>query len=221
MITEQIKNRIQSIINIFETGSPEGDYSNISIFNDGPGNRKQITYGRSQTTEFSSLNKLIEMYVEANGEFSKALKPYVGRIGKLPSLHLNEVFKSLLRKAGKDDVMKKTQDSFFDKVYWKKAFDFFTENGFTHPLSLLVIYDSTVHGGLSIVRKKFAEKVPSSGGNEKKWISDYCAARKFWLENHPRKILHSTTHRPALFSKEIKKGNWDMSEKIPVEQYLV
>lgn len=221
MITDQIKHRIQSVINIFETGSPDGDYSNISIFSDGPGNCKQITYGRSQTTEFSSLNELVEMYVNADGEFSKALKPYVGRIGKRPSLYLNEVFKSLLKKAGKDEVMKKTQDSFFDKVYWTKAFNFFKDNGFTNPLSLLVIYDSFIHGGLSIVRKKFSEKTPASGGDEKKWISNYCLARRSWLENHPRKILHSTSHRPALFSKEIKKGNWDMSEKIPVEQYFV
>ena len=50
MITTQQKTKILQIVNIFETGSKQGKYDNISIYADGKDNTKQITYGRSQTT---------------------------------------------------------------------------------------------------------------------------------------------------------------------------
>ena len=54
------KDKIQSILNVFETGKPDGDYSNVTIFSDGPKGIRQITYGKSQTTEWGNLNKLIK-----------------------------------------------------------------------------------------------------------------------------------------------------------------
>jgi hypothetical protein len=37
---------------VFETGSVQGDYSIIAIFPDGPSQIEQVTYWRSQTTEY-------------------------------------------------------------------------------------------------------------------------------------------------------------------------
>ncbi|HET6974679.1 MAG TPA: chitosanase [Pyrinomonadaceae bacterium] len=138
---------IQRIINVFETGSPDGDYSTISIFHDGPHDIRQITYGRSQTTEYGNLRKLVTDYVNAGGLFSQQLQPFADRVGSV-ALTDNAEFKTLLRRAGREDpVMRKTQDKFFDDIYYKPAMKWADQQGFTLPLSALVIYDSHIHSG--------------------------------------------------------------------------
>src|SRR5947207_779965 len=81
--TEQ-KRLCEQVINVFETGSIQGDYSAISIFHDGPHGIRQVTYGRAQTTEYGNLEELVQMYVEANGAFSNQLRPFVAKIGVTP-----------------------------------------------------------------------------------------------------------------------------------------
>ena len=56
------KKVIERIINVFETGTVGGDYGAISIYKDGPHKIRQITYGRSQTTEYGNLWRLVEQY---------------------------------------------------------------------------------------------------------------------------------------------------------------
>jgi chitosanase len=207
------KRLMQRIINVFETGSPDGDYSTIAIFKDGPHNIRQITYGRSQTTEYGNLQRLVEDYVNAGGLFSQQLEPFVDRIGSDP-LTDDAEFKKLLRKAGKEDpVMRETQDQFFDDVYYRPAIQWAKDHGFTLPLSGLVIYDSFIHSGsiLRVIRKKFPETPPSSGGDEKAWTKAYVKARHNWLKNHSRPIVRSTIYRTACFDREIERSNWDLS----------
>jgi len=139
------KQKIMEILNVFETGSKKGNYAAISIFKDGPNDMRQITYGRSQTTEYGNLKELIQNYVDADGKYSKDLEEYVEKIGKRPSLERNSTFKDLLRKAGKDPVMHQVQDEFFERRYWKPAKLWFEEHNFDHPLSMLVVYDSYIH----------------------------------------------------------------------------
>jgi chitosanase len=217
MIAPQIKTKIQQVINCFETGSPKGKYDAISKYNDGPGNIKQITYGRSQTTEFGNLKKLLEEYVGNNGQYATAIKPYLLKIGKQPGLCDDIAFCNLLKAAGKNDpVMQSSQDEFFDSVYYEPALGWFKHMGFTLPLSLLVIYDSFVHSGgvPDILRNRFPEKVPLKGGSEKEWIKQYVNVRYDWLANHSRVILRSTVYRPDCFKKEISKNNWDLVQPV-------
>ena len=207
------KQLIQRIINVFETGSPEGDYSTISIFKDGPHNIRQITYGRSQTTEYGNLRKLVNDYVNAGGLFSQQLQPFAEQVGSTP-LTDNAEFKSLLRRAGKEDpVMRTTQDKFFDDVYFRPAMKWADDHGFTQPLSGLVIYDSIIHSGsiLWVIRNKFSASPPSAGGDERTWISEYVNARHKWLGTHHRPAVRSTVYRTRCFQKEIERSNWDLS----------
>src|SRR4029450_4435466 len=105
------------VLNVFETGRADGDYGAIAIFADGPHDIRQITYGRSQTTEYGNLRDLVQRYVAAAGLFSAALAPYAERVGSVP-LTDDPVFKDLLRKAGRQDpVMRTVQDAFFDDRY--------------------------------------------------------------------------------------------------------
>ena len=112
--------------------------------------------------------------------------------------------------------MQLSQDLVFENKYWNPALKFFTDNGFTEPLSMLVIFDSYLHSGsiLSFLRNRFSEKTPSKGGREQIWISKYIDARQEWLSNHSLQILRNTIYRTKTFKVQILNDNWDL--KLPV-----
>lgn len=216
-LTAQQKRLCEQIINVFESGSPLGNYSAISIYKDGPHNQRQVTYGRSQTTEFGNLAELLEMYVKAEGIYSEALRPYLDRIEVTP-LADDALFLQLLRDAGrKDPLMRQTQDDFFDRRYFIPAMTWADNNGFSLPLSALVIYDSFIHSGsiLNFLRKRFPESPPAAGGDERTWIIQYVNARQEWLANHENRILRKTVYRTGCFKNEINRDNWDLS-RLPI-----
>lgn len=216
-LNDSHKRIIESVINCFETGSADGDYACISIYADGPHNIKQITYGRSQTTEYGNLRDLVSRYVKAKGKYSDALAPFADKVGSTP-LTDNADFKTLLRKAGKEDpVMKTIQDGFFEQVYFKPAITWADKEGFTLPLSALVVYDSFIHSGSILwpIRQMFAECTPKGGGSEKNWIAEYVKARNKWLENHSRPAVRSSAYRTKDLLKMIAADNWQL-DKLPI-----
>jgi chitosanase len=210
----EIKNKIQKIVNVFESGTPNGDYGCISLYEDGPNGIKQITYGKSQTTEWGKLSELIKLYISLDGKFADQLIKYVDTIGRT-SLVNDKDFISLLKEASKDPIMKESQDSFFDTHYWAPAKAWFDKNGFKSNLSMLVIYDSFIHSGsiLKFLRERFVEKVPVNGGDEKAWIEQYSSARLNWLKNHSNPILRKTTYRVCDFLMAMDKNNWDLEQE--------
>jgi chitosanase len=217
-LTAQQKRICEQVINVFETGSVDGNYAAISIFNDGPNGMRQITYGRSQTTEYGHLETLIRMYVNADGLLSNGLRPYIAKIGEVPLVDDSE-FKQLLRDAGRNDpIMRQVQDDFFDKKYFQPAVAWAVANAFTLPLSALVIYDSFIHSGgiFWFLRKRFPESPPANGGNEKKWIQQYVIARQNWLATHSNPDLHATVYRTRCFICEIDRDNWFL-DNLPIE----
>lgn len=207
------KSKIQSILNVFETGSATGNYAKISLFYDGPNRIRQITYGRSQTTEWGKLNKLVEAYTLTDGKYVDFFKPYLKKIGKI-SLVNDQKFIDALKAAGKEEVMKRTQDAFFDEHYWEPALKFMKEKGFTNPLSGLVIYDSFIHSGgmLMFLRNRFPENTPVNGGNEKIWIEQYLNVRHRWLANHSNPILRKTIYRTRDMLSAIEKDDWNLNQ---------
>lgn len=213
-MNDLIKNKIQKIVNVFESGKPEGDYGCISLYEDGPNGIKQITYGKSQTTEWGNLASLIKLYIAHEGEFAENFEPYVDNIG-FKSFVSDKDFIHLLKRASEDPIMRKTQDEFFDVHYWGPALNWFNKNEFKLNLSMLVIYDSFIHSGsiLKFLRNKFDESVPVNGGNEKKWILEYVKARHQWLKNHSVKILNRTIYRTQDFQNAISSENWDLSKE--------
>jgi len=221
-LTERQKRICEQVINVFETGSIQGNYGAISIFADGPHGIRQITYGRSQTTEYANLHELIQMYVERSGTYAPQLQPYIAKIGVTPLVE-DEFFKLLLRDAGQNDpIMRKTQDDFFDERYFKRAIQWADNNGFSLPLSALVIYDSFIHSGsiLDFLRKRFSEPLPAQNGNEKTWIKQYVDARQDWLSTASNPVLHATIYRTQCFKKEIARNNWDLSQ-LPIDAHGV
>lgn len=212
-LTAAQKSLIERIVNVFETGTPDGDYAAITIFNDGPHNMPQITYGRSQTTEFGNLGQLVRMYADANGRFSDLLRPFASRVGQ-EILTDNAEFKGLLRSAGREDpVMRRIQDQFFDQAYFQPAMQWADNHQFTLPLSALVIYDSFIHSGriLSVIRNTFPEVTPDQGGSEKLWITAYINARQNFLAGSHRAVVRRTVYRTKCLMDEANRENWDLS----------
>ncbi|MFD2053540.1 chitosanase [Mesorhizobium calcicola] len=213
MLTATQKLICERVINVYETGTVEGRYGAISIYHDGPHGIRQITFGRSQTTEYGNLKELVQMYVEEGGTFSAALASYVDRIG-IVALVDDASFKDLLRRAGNEDpAMRQAQDAFFDRRYFQPALDWAGSHGFTLALSTLVIYDSFIHSGgiLKLLRARFPEKPPAAGGDEKTWIKQYVDVRNDWLANNQNPDVRPSAYRTKDFQREVAKGNWDLA----------
>lgn len=223
MITAIQKTKILQVVNVFETGTKQGKYDMVVIFADGINNTRQITYGRSQTTEQGNLKALLQLYIVKKGKFAAQFQPFINDIGKKPLVD-NSVFKNLLRQSARQDVIMQTsQDEFFDKLYYQPAQHFFEKNLFKNALSMLVIYDSYIHSGSipAFLRERFPENIPLNGGDEKKWIKQYVDTRHNWLENHSRKILRKTIYRTQCFKNQIAASNWDLSKVIDANGTLI
>ena len=218
MISNRHKRTIEQVINVFETSTPEGKYDAVAVLRDGTGGSRQITYGRSQTTEQGNLKTLIEMYVAQNGIYADELALYLPKI-KVEPLADDAAFKSLLKQSAlQDPLMRQTQDEFFDQLYYQPAFHFFKGNEFRLPLSLLVIYDSHIHSGKvpPHLRNRFPERTPLNGGQEEAWVKAYVNTRHDWLANHTRPILRNTVYRTNFFKAQIREGNWKLRRPIEV-----
>lgn len=218
MISRRHKRTIEQVLNIFETGTPEGKYHVVAVNPDGANGSRQISYGRSQTTEQGNLNILLERYVVQNGLFAPQFMPYLPKI-KVEPLANDVAFKSLLKQSAlQDPLMRQTQDEFFDQLYYQPAFHFFKGNEFRLPLSLLVIYDSFIHSGQvpSHLRNRFPERTPLNGGQEEVWVKAYVNTRHDWLANHTRPILRNTVYRTNFFKAQIREGNWKLRRPIEV-----
>lgn len=219
-ISTEIKERILEAINVFETGSTAGEYDNITIYADGKpdahGNpTRQITFGRSQTTEQGHLKHLVQAYIDNSGTFASQLAPYLPKIGVKPLVDETEFINTLKKAAQEDDIMRTTQDAFFDKHYFQPAVQFAKNNGFTLPLSMLVIYDSYIHSGgiLDFLRKRFPESPPKRGGDEKAWTKAYTQTRHNWLLSKGG-LLAKTTYRTECFTLLMVNGEWMLQNSI-------
>lgn len=220
-IDETTKLKIMRVVNMFETGTPDGNYGLLVTYKDytNPLTKKleiQITYGRSQTTEFGHLRTLIVDYVNKNGIEAEILRPYLNRIGQQPSLSNDTKFKNALKRAGNDPVMKNCQDQLFETKYYAPSFRWHTRNGFTLPLSLLVIYDSYIHSGgiLAFLRNRMKTKYPIQGGDQQEWITEYIAVRDRWLANHSNPLLRKTLYRTVCFREQVQLDNWMLDKPI-------
>jgi chitosanase len=210
-LTALQKSAAQAVVNIFETGSIRGNYSDVTLL---PGDSGQLTYGRSQTTLASgNLFLLIESYCgQSTGSFCAELKPYLTKLQTCDcTLNTDMIFRSLLKDAGSDPVMQDVQDAFFDRVYWDPAMRSADALGAQSALGAAIVYDSTVHGSWAQVRdmtrKQFGE-LKQIG--EVQWMSDYVETRRQWLATYPNPLLHKTVYRMDAFRQIINAGNWKL-----------
>lgn len=201
------------IISCFEHGTPVPQYSIVSVLNDDKG-RLQISYGIVQTNEKSNLPWLIEEYCKRKGQYYKEFEPYIPLIGQ-HVLYKDESFKDLLRLSGQDFIMMKCQDELYEKVYLGPAYTWSNEKGFMLPLSSLAILDSYVHSGRihMFLRRRFVDRVPSEGGDEKRWIYHYILQRKRWMQEHSNILIRNCVYRMDCLYTLILDDNWNLDKR--------
>ena len=217
MLTEQQKKVAQAIVNIFETGSPQGEYGQVTVL---AGDSGHLTYGRSQTTLGSgNLYLLIKGYCEAPAaQFATPLQPYLERLKSLDtSLDHDGVLHHLFEQAGNDPVMQDVQDRFFDHVYWEPAVAAAHSLEIGTALGTAVVYDSTVHGAWKPMRDRTIARhgQPSTVG-EQEWMSHYVDIRREWLATHDNRLLRKTVYRMDAFRKLIAQANWELTLPVVV-----
>lgn len=218
MITNNIKENIIKILNIFEQGTAENLYDRIYFYHDGTGNKIQTTLSRGFTECGGSLWEVIKRYKDKGGKNGDLLLSYKPNSCKeiLPN---DRKFINLLIESSKSEkIMRDAQDEVYDEVYWKRGQKWFDNNKFTLPLSMAVIQDSFLQSGtmLDFLINRFREKTPKNSGNEKRWIEDYVNVRHNWLKNHSRKVLNNTIYRTRFFKEQIENNNWNL-DKFPLK----
>ena len=203
---------IKKVLLAFEQSATTIQYGKVYRFNDGPGNIKQVTLSFG-ATEYGNLSTIVRRYVAKGGRVADRLQPYVEKIGKTP-LADDERFIKLLQEAGDDVAMQLIQDSAYEEMYIQPAMRWCEKNKLILPLSRLVVADSFLQSGsiLSSLRNKFSAKIPSVGGDERKWTEAYCIVRKDWLANHSRKILNKTTYRMDFMLNCIEAEDWNLAK---------
>lgn len=216
IVTGRQRRICEQVVNVFETGSRAGNYACLSVHRDGPNECRQITYGRSQTTEYGRLKELLQAYVNDGGLYARQLSAWLPKIKAAP-LSNDKKFRKYLELAGIDPVMHRIQDEFFGRYYFAPAINWASKHGFVYSLSLLVIYDSFSHSGgiLDFLRNRFAERVPAEGGDEREWIKHYVDAREQWLQTAKNPAMHPTVYRMITMKTEIKRGNWNL-DQLPI-----
>jgi chitosanase len=206
------KSLIKQILLAFEQSSTKIKYDKIYKYDDGPNDIKQITVSFG-ITEYGNLRNFIKSYIFSGGIHSKFFTDYVDKIGRV-SLVNDDEFVNKLKEAASDPIMQECQEKAYDEMYIDPAYKFCEKNKLVTNLSKLVIADSYLHSGsiLSSLRNSFKESVPVNGGDEYKWTELYCKARKSWLANHSRTILHKTVYRMNFMLDRIEKGDWELTQ---------
>lgn len=200
-----------AVVNIFETGSPKGNYGAVTVL---PGDSGHLTYGRSQTTLASGdLYLLIKAYVDdPDAQFASEFRAYLDRLSKRDlTLDTDAPFRALLREAGDDPTMQAQQDSFFERTFYQPALASAANIGLTLPLAITVVYDSTIQGAWSRISQDViaAAGRVSASCSEKDWIAKYVTARReFLLGSKPP--LPKTVYRMNAFSDLMATDKWTL-----------
>jgi len=222
MLSELQKRTAQAIVNVFETGTPRGDYCRVTLL---ANDRGHLTYGRSQTTLASGgLHLLIKAYCEAPGAaFAAPLRKYLDQLARrdLPLDH-DMTFRGLLRDAGDDPVMHDVQDRFFDRVYWAPALQAVSALGINTALGTGIVYDSRVHGSWGLMRDRTIQQhgVVAAIGEEA-WIRHYVEERRDWLASNVDPLLHRTVYRMDAFRELIDAAKWELGLPLRVRGVLI
>lgn len=207
-----------SIVRIFETGHPFGDYAACVVLNDGAG----VSYGISQFTHRSgALLAVVEKYLANGGTIARVvLEDHLSllrsrSVAAIRSLAANHRFEKALKAAAVSQEMQAAQENVAFERYLKPAVGACEGSGFVLPLSLAVIYDSMTHGSWEKIRGRV--RIAAHGGcprsGEKAWITEYVSRRDLWLASIPR--LRSTRYRTRFFLTQIALGRWDL--ELPLE----
>lgn len=220
---DPVLHKITRILSIFEMGKPEFKWGDTYWYRDGRGGKMQATLSMG-FTEGGALQKVLDRYIANKGKHRAEVQKYRPRVGKYTLKNQRSDFSALMKKCGKDPIMQEAQLYVFQTSYLAASERFCVKNGFTTPLARLVFADSKLHSGspaLPFLRKRFPERVPAEGGDERTYVRQYSEVRRDWLAGHSRKILHATAKRPRYYIYLMDKGKWGLESPITLEGHII
>lgn len=218
------RHTIESVVSVFETGDPNGDYSAVVVLADGAG----ISYGRHQATDGGgSLDAVIQEYLDMGGYFHEEFLAWVARLADNFSTRenpndLTEDCRSLMRflaEAGSEPIMRDAQDHVFGVRYWEPAAKQSTQMQLDHPLSWLAVYDTTIQSGtngVAKIRPLFGAVPPERGGQEEIWTRQFLEARAAWLRRSSKSIVVKSAVRVDRLLALVAGEQWQLQLPIHI-----
>lgn len=234
---------IKSILNMIESGEPEGVYDQLVVLVDENGvqDGAGITFGKMQTTENGGgLYDLLNRYINLKGKYANNFRPFMGQLyysggpkERKDALTENAVFRDTLVMAARNDIlMRKAQDDLFDEKYYKPALIVSDQYSLVKPLSIAVVFDSTIHSGEGDYLEGFDPNVVDDGNegpdrgvgfhfwkfsenydgpeSEEAFIAGYLEYRWKFLAGFKRVGTRRTVYRLQLFKNLIAAGKWNL-----------
>lgn len=233
MTLDQIK-ACKAIVSLYETGSLSGKYDLLVVLEDGAG----ITFGKNQTTENSGgLFLLLKEYADKKGAFVEALSAYMDLLydgkdsAKKGMLTEDTAFKDLLVKAAQEDpLMRKAQDHYFHKRFFRPALELAEEYAVTQPLTLCAFYDACIQMGDEGARKlveKYNQEAGEGEGTEiekeRAWGKGFIQARHTYLTTFTGKsqghtnAVRKSAYRTTSLLDLAERGAWLLSVPLDVK----
>jgi len=218
--TERDKLKALAIVHVFETSRPFGDYAACAVLNDGAG----VSYGINQFTHRSgSLAAVVQSYVDRGGMIGKDILnsrlPQLRRrsTAAIAKLAADGQSKAALRAAAVAREMKEAQAAVAFERYLEPAMAICLRYGFTHALSLAIVYDSVTHGSWQWISERVSPPLTANGdeSTERTWITEYVRLRHRWLTEVRR--LRATNYRTKFFLDQIAVGNWELRMPVTVQ----
>lgn len=189
------------------------------------GDTGHLTYGRSQATLASgNLFLLIGTYCrDPAARFGAALRAFLDLLEDRDiGLDRDTAFRDLLRGAGDDPVMRRTQDEFFDRAYWDPAVTSAKFIGSESALGMAIVYDSRIHGSWHLIRNRTNQSHgPLSELGEHAWMGRYVQVRRAWLAKHSNQLLRNTVYRMDALQQLMGTDNWGLDLPIQVRGRVI
>lgn len=230
MIDKHAINAAKAIVSTFETFPPRATpgYAQLALLHDGPNAALQTTFGAHQATDrANSLDAILRRYRDlAQAKYGELwheetladeLETYLPALAEntgasTSRLAKDKTFTGLLVRSAADELMQQAQNEVFDENYMRPALAAVTGSGWTHPLSLGVVYDSHIHGSWAKLRDRVA------AAEETVWISNYVTLRRVNMEQAgtghsiwSNRLLRNTTYRMDTFRALIAANNWELA----------
>jgi hypothetical protein len=224
VLTPDQRRTAEAIVSVFETGHlPVVEaYSTCTILADGAG----LSFGVHQATG-ATLEEVVALYGIRAGAYAAPIRRALAghqireaatwsSLAAAPQWVRDTA--DQLRLAGADSVMRSVQDEVFERFYWDPSAAQADRLGLQTALGVLAVYDLAIQSGLGrldVLRTRFPERPPCSGGEERAWVSELLAARGAWLAGLGG-VAARTTYRVDALLELAEEGRWDLARPLTV-----
>lgn len=213
-----VVNRVYQIESYCDSGHTQRQYDAVYA----SGNPAILEYGWGRISlRGGKLFRLLQQYSNApNSRAAKEFLPYMGRLERGDvGLVSDEQFKSLLRTAGSDPMMRETQDKYDETEFWKPTMNLIGQYGIKLPLSFLAIHDSVTWTGPRLAQRRAnavtesLKGTPANGVDEREWVSKYV---NFEWNAGSITLKALSPCVQSVFNKLLSKGNWNLDPPIEI-----